>query len=91
MLYNPATRYRPFAPIALADRTWPSKTITIPPIWMSTDLRDGNQALFEPMNVERKLRMFQTLVEAPMSARAMRSAISSIENGPCCAPLTNTL
>ena len=63
MLNNPATRYRPFAPIALADRTWPSKTITIPPIWMSTDLRDGNQALFEPMNVERKLRMFQTLVE----------------------------
>jgi 2-isopropylmalate synthase len=63
MLNNPATRYRPFAPIALADRTWPSKTITAPPIWMSTDLRDGNQALFEPMNVERKLRMFQTLVE----------------------------
>ncbi|MEB0135687.1 2-isopropylmalate synthase [Actimicrobium sp. CCC2.4] len=63
MLNNPATRYRPFAPIALADRSWPSKTITTPPIWMSTDLRDGNQALFEPMNVERKLRMFQTLVE----------------------------
>ncbi|WP_344762686.1 2-isopropylmalate synthase [Actimicrobium antarcticum] len=63
MLKNPASRYRPFAPVALTDRTWPSKTITTPPIWMSTDLRDGNQALFEPMNVERKLRMFQTLVE----------------------------
>ena len=62
MLKQPATRYRPFAPIALPDRTWPSKTITKPPIWMSTDLRDGNQALFEPMNGERKLRMFQTLV-----------------------------
>lgn len=63
MLKIPSTRYRPFAPIALADRTWPSKTICKPPIWMSTDLRDGNQALFEPMNVERKLRMFQTLVD----------------------------
>jgi 2-isopropylmalate synthase len=62
MLKQPHTRYKPFAPIALADRTWPSKTITKPPIWMSTDLRDGNQALFEPMNGERKLRMFQTLV-----------------------------
>lgn len=62
MLKQPHTRYKPFAPIALADRTWPSKTITHPPIWMSTDLRDGNQALFEPMNGERKLRMFQTLV-----------------------------
>ena len=62
MLKQPDTRYKPFAPIALADRTWPSKTITRPPIWMSTDLRDGNQALFEPMNGERKLRMFQTLV-----------------------------
>ena len=62
MLKQPNTRYKPFAPIALADRTWPSKTITKPPIWMSTDLRDGNQALFEPMNGERKLRMFQTLV-----------------------------
>ena len=63
MLKHPASRYRAFAPIALADRTWPSNTITQPPIWMSTDLRDGNQALFEPMNVERKLRMFQILVE----------------------------
>ena len=62
MLKQPHTRYKPFAPIALSDRTWPSKTITKPPIWMSTDLRDGNQALFEPMNGERKLRMFQTLV-----------------------------
>jgi 2-isopropylmalate synthase len=62
MLQHPETRYHPFAPIALPDRSWPSKTITAPPIWMSTDLRDGNQALFEPMNAERKLRMFQTLV-----------------------------
>jgi 2-isopropylmalate synthase len=61
MLKQPATKYRPFAPVALADRQWPNCTITAPPIWMSTDLRDGNQALFEPMNVERKMRMFKTL------------------------------
>ncbi|CAJ0785923.1 2-isopropylmalate synthase [Ralstonia condita] len=63
MLKNPATKYRPFPAIALADRTWPNKTITRAPIWMSTDLRDGNQALFEPMNAERKMRMFKMLVQ----------------------------
>lgn len=63
MLKNPATKYRPFAPIALSDRTWPSKTVTHPPIWLSTDLRDGNQALIEAMNVQQKLRLFKTLVD----------------------------
>jgi 2-isopropylmalate synthase len=63
MLKNPATKYRAFAPVNLSDRTWPSRTITHPPIWMSTDLRDGNQALFEPMNAQRKMRMFKTLVQ----------------------------
>ncbi|MBI0329391.1 2-isopropylmalate synthase [Burkholderia plantarii] len=62
MLKNPATKYRPFTPINLADRQWPSRTITRAPIWMSTDLRDGNQALFEPMDAARKMRMFKTLV-----------------------------
>jgi 2-isopropylmalate synthase len=62
MLKHPETKYRSFAPIKLANRTWPDRVITKPPIWMSTDLRDGNQALFEPMNVERKMRMFRTLV-----------------------------
>ncbi|MFC5441653.1 2-isopropylmalate synthase [Rhodanobacter ginsenosidimutans] len=62
MLANPGTRYRPFRAIDLADRQWPSRTLTQPPIWLSTDLRDGNQALFEPMNRERKLRLFQELV-----------------------------
>ena len=61
MLSDPSAKYRPFPAIALADRQWPSKVITEPPIWMSTDLRDGNQALFEPMNVERKMRMFRTV------------------------------
>ncbi len=63
MLKNPSVKYRAFRPVDLPDRQWPSKTITKPPIWMSTDLRDGNQALFEPMNAERKLRMFELLVK----------------------------
>lgn len=62
MLTHPAAKYRPFAPVQLSDRTWPNRTITAPPIWLSTDLRDGNQALIEPMSVERKLRMFEMLV-----------------------------
>ncbi len=62
MLKNPSEKYRRFQPIALPDRTWPNKTITSPPIWMSTDLRDGNQALIEPMSTTKKLRMFQQLV-----------------------------
>ncbi|ASV98727.1 2-isopropylmalate synthase [Paraburkholderia aromaticivorans] len=63
MLKNPATKYRSFKPVNLADRQWPSRTITHPPIWMSTDLRDGNQSLFEPMDAQRKMRMFKTLVQ----------------------------
>src|SRR5690606_29103401 len=65
MLANPATKYVPFAPFArdFSERTWPSRRITQPPIWMSTDLRDGNQALIEPMSVERKLRFFEQLVK----------------------------
>ena len=62
MLQQPATKYRPFAPIGLKDRTWPDAVLTKPPIWLSTDLRDGNQSLIEPMSVERKLEMFQLLV-----------------------------
>jgi len=62
MLKNPSTKYRPFAPVGLIDRRWPDAVITRPPIWCSVDLRDGNQALIEPMNVARKLRMFNTLV-----------------------------
>ena len=64
MLKNPASKYSPFPPVDIADRQWPSRTITSAPVWMSTDLRDGNQALFEPMNGERKMRMFKTLVKA---------------------------
>ena len=56
-------RYEPFAPIDLPDRTWPSKVITKAPRWCAVDLRDGNQALIEPMTPARKLRMFQLLVK----------------------------
>ena len=59
----PHHRYRPFAPVDLPDRTWPNAVITKAPAWCSVDLRDGNQALIEPMGPERKRRMFKTLVE----------------------------
>jgi 2-isopropylmalate synthase len=63
MLTQPNTKYRAFPPIDLPNRTWVSKTITHPPIWLSTDLRDGNQALIEPMNGQQKLRLFQLLID----------------------------
>jgi 2-isopropylmalate synthase len=59
---TPSSKYRPFAPIDIADRTWPSAVIAAPPIWCSVDLRDGNQALIEPMDAARKRRMFDMLV-----------------------------
>src|SRR5690606_29279958 len=58
----PFERYRPFPPVALPDRTWPSQVITKAPRWLSTDLRDGNQALIDPMDPARKLKMFELLV-----------------------------
>ena len=58
----PFERYRPFTPVALPDRTWPSQVITKAPRWLSTDLRDGNQALIDPMDPARKLKMFELLV-----------------------------
>ena len=59
---NPGNKYRPFAPIELRDRRWPDQTITRAPTWCSVDLRDGNQALIEPMDIECKRRMFDLLV-----------------------------
>ncbi len=56
-------RYRAFPPVALPDRRWPGNVISRAPAWLSTDLRDGNQALFEPMGPDRKLRMFRMLCE----------------------------
>jgi 2-isopropylmalate synthase len=65
MLSNPSEKYTQFAPFSrdYSERTWPSKRITHPPIWMSTDLRDGNQSLIEPMSVARKLRFFDELLK----------------------------
>lgn len=59
----PVEKYRPTPTVNLTDRTWPGNTITKPPVWCSVDLRDGNQALIEPMGPERKRRMFKLLVE----------------------------
>lgn len=62
MITNPAQKYRRFEPIKLTDRQWPNAVLEKPPIWMSTDLRDGNQALIDPMSVETKLCYFDELV-----------------------------
>src|SRR5436309_13916291 len=58
----PCHRYAAFRPVRLHDRTWPGKSITSAPRWLSTDLRDGNQALIDPMNAARKNAMFDLLV-----------------------------
>ncbi len=63
MLKQPSRKYPAFAPIGLTDRIWPNAVLTQAPIWLSTDLRDGNQALIEPMDRTRKLRMFSHLLE----------------------------
>ena len=62
MIANPSSKYQRFVGVALPDRQWPNKIIEKPPIWMSTDLRDGNQALIDPMSVATKLRFFKELV-----------------------------
>ncbi|WP_242901674.1 2-isopropylmalate synthase [Actinomadura terrae] len=58
----PFHRYRPFEPVRLTDRTWPDRVVTEAPRWCAVDLRDGNQALIDPMDADRKLRMFELLV-----------------------------
>ena len=63
MLKDPSVKYRPFPQIQLQDRQWPSRVITKAPRWLSTDLRDGNQALIDPMGAEKKTRFFDLLVK----------------------------
>jgi 2-isopropylmalate synthase len=63
MLKDPSRKYRPFPQVPLDDRQWPGRTITHPPRWLSTDLRDGNQAIVDPMDAVKKNRFFDTLVE----------------------------
>ncbi|WP_397380748.1 2-isopropylmalate synthase [Pseudomonas sp.] len=62
MLKDPSSKYRPFTPIRIPDRTWPDQIIDKAPIWLSTDLRDGNQSLIEPMDAEKKMRFFKCLL-----------------------------
>ncbi|MCF8481481.1 MAG: 2-isopropylmalate synthase [Rhodospirillum sp.] len=61
MMIDPSKKSRPFTPVALPDRTWPNKTVSKAPIWCAVDLRDGNQALIEPMGSDRKVKMFELL------------------------------
>ncbi len=63
MLKDPSVKYRPFPQISLPDRLWPSRTITKAPRWLSTDLRDGNQSLIDPMGAEKKRRFFDLLIK----------------------------
>ncbi|OXV07559.1 hypothetical protein Egran_04677 [Elaphomyces granulatus] len=63
MLKDPSTKYRPFPPISLPNRQWPSKSIQKPPRWLSTDLRDGNQSLVDPMDSDQKWTYFRMLVD----------------------------
>jgi 2-isopropylmalate synthase len=63
MMRNPADKYRPFPAVRLTGRKWPSRTIERAPIWMSTDLRDGNQSLIEPMSIAQKTEFFDMLVK----------------------------
>ena len=63
MLIDPSQKYRAFPQIDLPNRQWPGNVITSPPRWLSTDLRDGNQALIDPMNAEKKSRFFDLLVK----------------------------
>ena len=63
MLKDPSVKYRPFPQINIPDRTWPSKVITKAPRWLSTDLRDGNQSLIDPMGAEKKSRFFDLLLK----------------------------
>ncbi len=66
MLSNPEAKYRPFPQVPLPDRQWPARTITAPPRWLSTDLRDGNQSIIDPMDRAKKTRFFDLLVEVGM-------------------------
>ena len=80
MLRDPSTKYSPFPQVPLTDRQWPTRTITAPPRWLSTDLRDGNQAIVDPMDAHKKTRFFDLLVEVadkPPDALQQQRALGS--------------
>ena len=96
MLRDPSTKYRPFPTIDLPDRQWPSRTITTAPRWLSTDMRDGNQALIDPMDAEKKTRFFDLIVKTgikeievgfPAAARPI-STISRTSSARAACPTT---
>lgn len=62
-MFEGCKKYVPFKPINIPDRTWPDKVIEKAPVWCSVDMRDGNQALVDPMNLEEKIELFKTLIE----------------------------
>ena len=88
MLQDPSRKYRAFTPVALSNRTWPDRVISKPPMWCSVDLRDGNQALIEPMDAARKRRMFELLVKTGMVTQeevaSGRAAPGSAPGPPGC-------
>ena len=69
MLRDPSVKYSPFPQVPLAERQWPTRTITAAPRWLSTDLRDGNQAIVDPMDAHKKGRFFDLLVEIGVKER----------------------
>ena len=77
---NKYEKYSAYTPVKILDRKWPNKTITSAPIWCSVDLRDGNQALIEPMDSVRKMRMFKHLVKT----RVFRGFRFPGKNSLCC-------
>ena len=81
-------RYRPFPPVPLRDRTWPDQVLTQAPTWCSVDLRDGNQALVEPMSPDLKLRFFQKPVQnAPCKCTVRTAALQRQQDATsrrCC-------
>ena len=94
----PIDKYRPFETIGLPDRRWPGRSIDKAPIWCSVDLRDGNQALVEPMDLERKCLMFDELLRigfkqievgfpAAAPPEASREAARALARAACWHPL----
>ena len=75
MLKNPSVKYRPFPQVDLPDREWPSRTIDKAPRWLSTDMRDGNQSLIDPMDAEKKSRFFDLLLKVGMKEIEVLSLI----------------
>ena len=72
MKQSSISKYRPFPPVELPDRTWPDQSITQAPIWCSVDLRDGNQALPTPMSIDEKLEYFDLLVRVGFTQKEIR-------------------